>query len=148
MYGYTWEQLASFPGHSQILSRRHGEKLHSCEIKSGNGLGTRLENSNKSKGTRPRHSPFTHCAVRHTHTFCNLTLTRTDVQISHNFDRPFRSIYILQVHFHRPTKPDTPLVESVVSSPVPLETIQAKVCLSSWQTCLSHNNEFCRQTRQ
>ena len=29
--------LASSPGHSQILSRSHG-----CEIKSGNGLGTRL----------------------------------------------------------------------------------------------------------
>ena len=27
--------LASFPGHSQIF-------LHSCEIKSGSGLGTRL----------------------------------------------------------------------------------------------------------
>ena len=36
--------LASFPGHSQILSRSHGEKssLHSCEIKSGSALGARL----------------------------------------------------------------------------------------------------------
>ena len=36
--------IASSPGHSQILSRSHGEKsgFHSCEIKSGSGLGTRL----------------------------------------------------------------------------------------------------------
>ena len=39
--------IASFPGHSQILSRSCGEnsqlwrKLHSCEIKSGSGLGMR-----------------------------------------------------------------------------------------------------------
>ena len=33
--------LALSPGHSQILSRSHGEK-YSCEIKSGSGLGTRL----------------------------------------------------------------------------------------------------------
>ena len=39
----SWDQtfrLASFPGHSQILS--HSYFLHSCEIKSGSGLGTRL----------------------------------------------------------------------------------------------------------
>ena len=38
--------LASSPGHSQILSCSRGEKsvfLHGCEIKSGSGLGTRLE---------------------------------------------------------------------------------------------------------
>ena len=37
--------LASSPGHSQILSRSHGEisgEGCSCEIKSGSGLGTRL----------------------------------------------------------------------------------------------------------
>ena len=47
--------IASSPGHSQILSRSRGEKsgvasspghsqtfLHGCEIKSGSGLGTRL----------------------------------------------------------------------------------------------------------
>ena len=36
--------IALFPGHSQILSRSCGEPifLHSCEIKSGSGLGTRL----------------------------------------------------------------------------------------------------------
>ena len=37
--------VASFPGHSQILFRSRGEKsifLHRCEIKSGSGLGTRL----------------------------------------------------------------------------------------------------------
>ena len=41
---YTLD-LASFTGHSQILSRSCGENpsfLHSCEIKSGSGLGTRL----------------------------------------------------------------------------------------------------------
>ena len=37
--------LASFPGHSQILSRSCGENLGSCEIKSGSGLGTRLPQS-------------------------------------------------------------------------------------------------------
>ena len=37
--------VASFPGHSQILSHSGGKNssfLHSCEIKSGSGLGTRL----------------------------------------------------------------------------------------------------------
>ena len=36
--------LASFPGHSQILSRNRGEKsgTNNCEIKSGSGLGMRL----------------------------------------------------------------------------------------------------------
>ena len=49
---WQMKMLASFPGHSQILSRRCGETpqlrdkipsfLHSCEIKSRSGLGTRL----------------------------------------------------------------------------------------------------------
>ena len=42
--GY-FRALASSPGHSQILSCSHGEKLGegcSCKIKSGSGLGTRL----------------------------------------------------------------------------------------------------------
>ena len=37
--------LASSPGHFQILYRSCGEKtifLHSCEIKSGSGMGMRL----------------------------------------------------------------------------------------------------------
>ena len=35
--------LASFPGHSQILSHSRRENfLHGCEIKSGSGLGTML----------------------------------------------------------------------------------------------------------
>ena len=38
-------QLASFPGHSQILYCSCGENIHTCEIKSGSGLGTRLVTS-------------------------------------------------------------------------------------------------------
>ena len=44
-YQDTLVEVASSPGHSQILSRSRGEKsifLHACEIKSGSGLGTRL----------------------------------------------------------------------------------------------------------
>ena len=40
---FTAVCVASSPGHSQILSRSCGEFLHGCEIKSGSGLGTRLQ---------------------------------------------------------------------------------------------------------
>ena len=46
-YPGSYSCLASFPSYPQILSHSHGKKsapifLHSCEIKSGSGLGTRL----------------------------------------------------------------------------------------------------------
>ena len=62
-------ELASFPGHSQILSHSCGEKshfLHSCEIKSVSGLGTRLckncKSPNKSLGAGLElYLAITHC---------------------------------------------------------------------------------------
>ena len=50
-YSGSYSCLASFPGYPQILSRSRGKKsapifLHSCEIKSGSGLGTRVTLAN------------------------------------------------------------------------------------------------------
>ena len=46
MFNTPVQYLASSPVHSQILSRSCGEKLvflHSCEIKSGSGVGVHWE---------------------------------------------------------------------------------------------------------
>ena len=54
--------LASFPGHSQILSRS-SRTLHSCEIKSGSGLQARV--IIKYEGTEIEHKDyaFTMCGA-------------------------------------------------------------------------------------
>ena len=45
-------RLALTPGHSQILSHSHEENFHSCKIKSGSGLGTRLERVRTATGQK------------------------------------------------------------------------------------------------
>ena len=47
----TWRLLASSPGHSQILSYTRAF-LHGCEIKSGSGLGMRLDGCSVACETR------------------------------------------------------------------------------------------------
>ena len=63
--------LAASPGHSQILSRSHGEKL-GCEIKSGSGLGTRLGRG-ACYHMRPSHISSEHAALFGLSSLCSLS---------------------------------------------------------------------------